>query len=94
MLATVVTGTALWASATATAAAAKSWVALTPDTITVSDPGARAVITRDPYRLVIERRGGGAALSEVANHGAHPQRLLPTLDPRSPGLPNPVPTTL
>jgi hypothetical protein len=93
MLATVVTGAALWASATATAAAARSCVVLTADTITVSDPGAVAVITRDPYRLVIERRGGGAALSEVANHGAHPLRLLPTLDPRSPGIPNPVART-
>jgi alpha-glucosidase len=90
ILAAVVTGTALWASATASAAAAKSWVALTPDTITVSDPGGRAVITRDPYRLVIERRDGGAALSEVPNRGGQPLRLEPTLDPRSPGIPNPA----
>jgi alpha-glucosidase len=69
-------------------------VAFTPATITVSAGRARAVITRDPYRLVIERSDGAPVLSEVADHRPRPRRLPPTLDPRSPGLPNPATRTV
>jgi alpha-glucosidase (family GH31 glycosyl hydrolase) len=94
ILAAVVTGAALLAPATTTAATiARSRRALTQGTITVSTPGARAVITRDPFHLVIERRGGDPTLSEVANRGGHPLHLASTLDPRGPGIPNPVART-
>ncbi len=89
ILTAVVTGAALWAPAIATAAA-KSLVQLTPARITVSAAKARAVITRNPYHLAIERPGDGPALSEIANHSRHPLHLPPAFDPRSPGLPNPA----
>jgi alpha-glucosidase len=93
-LAAVALGAALWALSTATASSdLRSIVTFTPATITVSAPGGRVVITRDPYRLAIEQPDGRSALSEVADHGGHPVRLGPTQDPRSPGVPSPIART-
>jgi alpha-glucosidase len=97
-IATILTALAAVAVPVAAAAPAAPAVTFTRQTITVvtraGRGSARAVVTRDPYRLSIQRSGGATALREVANRRAAPLTLPPTLDPRSPGLPNPAAHTL
>ena len=89
-LVTAVVGLAALSGPVTTAAATPSPVIPARSAITVSAPGVSAVITRDPYHLTIEGPSGDVALSEVANRRPRPLVLRPTLDPRSPGIPNPA----
>ncbi len=84
--------TAVLGAAPATPAAAK--VTFTSSRIEVISAGARAVITRDPFRLAIEQANGAPALSEVRNDSSKPLREAPTIDPVKPGTDNPSTTTL
>jgi alpha-glucosidase len=96
-LATTVTVLAVVALSAAAGARASQAVTFTRQTITVvtraGRGSARAVITRDPYRLAIQRSPDATALREVANRRAAPLTLAPTLDPRAPGIPNPAART-
>ena len=78
----------------AASAAPRTTTTFTSATITVSVRGARAVITRRPFRLRIEQPDGRPALAEVANQRPAPLRVAPTEDPIAPGLDNPSTTTL
>ena len=62
--------------------------------IVVSAPGARAVISRHPYRLEVQDASGRAALSEVPRSGLGVQAEPPTVDPVPPGVDNQTTTTL
>ena len=76
------------------AAPASAKVTFTPARIEITASGARAVITRNPFRLAIQQGSGSAALSEVPNHSPNPMLEPPTIDPLAPGADNPSTTTL
>ena len=61
--------------------AASAGVVLGPRQIVVVGRGASATIDRRPFRLTIRGASGGAVLSEVANPGAAPKVLAPTVYP-------------
>jgi alpha-glucosidase len=71
-----------WLLAPASSHAATS---ISSTQIVVTTPGARALINRRPFRLVIETAQGASALAEVANTQPLPRVLAPTIDPVPPG---------
>jgi alpha-glucosidase len=88
----ITTAAALLAAASPAAARAAA-PTLGGEQITISAPGARAVIDRHPFRLRVLDGSGRAALAEVPN-GQGPQVEPPTVDPVPPGTDNPNTTTL
>jgi len=87
-------GAAGAAGATGATGAVGSQVTLRRAAITILVPGARVVVTRNPYRLQIKQGDGADALFEVS--GRAPRRLvLPAIeDPIGTGLDNPATPTL
>ncbi len=75
-------------------APAHAAVTFTKGRIEVFAPGARAVVTRNPFRLGIEQGNGKRALSEVPNGLPRPLLEPPTVDPVLPGTDNASTTTL
>lgn len=69
-------------------------VRISASTITVSAPGATALVTRDPFRLEVLRPGGAAALAELPNAMPPGQPQPAVADPIAPGLDNPHTPTL
>lgn len=78
----------------AASAAAASRVGAPSDPLVVSAPGARVVIQRRPFRLVIQDGRGRTVLREVAPDPARVQVEPPTVDPQPPGVDNQHTTTL
>jgi alpha-glucosidase (family GH31 glycosyl hydrolase) len=56
-------------------------VQIGPETIVVSTPGAKATITRTPFRIQFSDASGRTVLQEVENSGPAPQPLPPLPDP-------------
>ena len=75
LLALLVTVVALLAPA-----AAQAGVSIGPSTVVVSTPGARAVVTRAPFRMAFQDGAGKPVLSEVAR-GADTQLVPPFVQP-------------
>ena len=55
---------------------------ITPASITVTTPGARATITRAPFRIAIDNGSGVSALAEVPNTDPLPAVLAPSVYPQ------------
>jgi alpha-glucosidase len=76
----LIAGTALaWCGEPAASQAA---VMITPASITVTTPGARATITRAPFRIAIDNGSGVSALAEVPNTDPLPAVLAPSVYPQ------------
>jgi sulfoquinovosidase len=74
--------------------AAAAAISVGPNSLVVSAPAASAVVTLDPFRIVVRDSRGAASLAEVPNAEPVPSIEPPTADPLPPGSDNPSTKTL